>query len=188
MPYAGDWYLWCLLALDYDVAYLAEPMVCYRLHDQSMTTTLTETNRRILTADDLAVLWRIRQQAESRGLVEVCGLLEAALSNKYEALSTDCTYRVSGREIQESLGVHAGESVGARGVGARISRRLADRMYWRGEQVAALELYTCSLRLSRWHIGSWIKYLLLRFGNSGVRLRYWLLLLRRGNVKRRVAQ
>ncbi len=32
MPWCGDWYLWCVFALHYDVAYFAEPMVCYRKH------------------------------------------------------------------------------------------------------------------------------------------------------------
>jgi glycosyltransferase involved in cell wall biosynthesis len=42
MPWAGDWYLWCVFALYFDVGYFAEPMVCYREHDLSMTSSRTQ--------------------------------------------------------------------------------------------------------------------------------------------------
>src|SRR5215469_1008235 len=44
MPWAHDWYLWCVFALLFDVGYFAEPMVCYRAHDSSITKTLMREN------------------------------------------------------------------------------------------------------------------------------------------------
>src|SRR5262249_9321183 len=40
MVWAADWYLWCLFALSFDVAYFAEPMVSYREHDLSISSSL----------------------------------------------------------------------------------------------------------------------------------------------------
>src|SRR5437899_2875355 len=37
LPYATDWYLWCVLALHNRVAYLPEPMVSVRHHETSLT-------------------------------------------------------------------------------------------------------------------------------------------------------
>ena len=72
MKWSGDWYLWCVFALYYDVGYFAEPMVCYREHDLSMTTTLTQNALNdTCAAGDIAVPWMIRQKAKELGLVNV---------------------------------------------------------------------------------------------------------------------
>src|SRR5260370_38400948 len=60
MQYAGDWYLWCIFAFHYDVAYLAEPMVNYRFHDLSMSNLLADKGLRICRDDEVAVLWRVK--------------------------------------------------------------------------------------------------------------------------------
>lgn len=67
MPYAGDWYLWCAFALHHDVAYLAEPMVNYRLHNSSMTNTLRGQDISILSRDLVALCWRIREKINATG-------------------------------------------------------------------------------------------------------------------------
>jgi hypothetical protein len=67
MPYAGDWYLWCAFALHHDVAYFAEPMVNYRLHNSSMTNTLRGQDISILSRDLLALCWRIREKINATG-------------------------------------------------------------------------------------------------------------------------
>ena len=55
MPWAGDWYLWCVFALHTDVAYFAEPMVYYREHELSMTTSFMTQNLGACSADDLSI-------------------------------------------------------------------------------------------------------------------------------------
>ena len=90
LPFAGDWYLWCLFALHYDVAYFAEPMVNYREHVQSMTSTLIADDIRRLSKDDFSVRWRMKEAVEAlndQSLARVCtsGIVEAysrALSMK----------------------------------------------------------------------------------------------------------
>ena len=67
MPYAGDWYLWCAFAFHYDVAYVAEPMVIRRLHDQNMTKFFEGQGRRTHVANMLEVPWQMKYQAEAAG-------------------------------------------------------------------------------------------------------------------------
>lgn len=60
MPWAGDWYLWCLFSLYSDVGYLAEPMVAYREHEQSMTSKLWRENVAACCEEDVKIPWAIR--------------------------------------------------------------------------------------------------------------------------------
>src|SRR5882762_4197578 len=83
MPYAGDWYLWCRFALQYNVAYLAEPMVCYRLHALSMTNVLLRERSFVCVEDDLAFFWRIMQEASELQLKTVVRIFESTLAKEY---------------------------------------------------------------------------------------------------------
>ncbi len=64
LPYAADWYMWCMLALYFDVVYLAEPMIRYRIHEGSLTAQYSEEYARKCVGDEVSVLWRIAREAE----------------------------------------------------------------------------------------------------------------------------
>ena len=83
MPWAGDWYLWCVFALFYNVAYFNEPMVCYRQHPQSMTTSLMQESRVRCREVDITILLTVRRQAEEAGFHQISRLCLAALAEKY---------------------------------------------------------------------------------------------------------
>jgi glycosyltransferase involved in cell wall biosynthesis len=68
MPWAGDWYLWCLFALYHDVGFFAEPMVCYREHSLSMTSELMQARAEACSEEEVAVLWTLKQKADAAGL------------------------------------------------------------------------------------------------------------------------
>ena len=67
MPWAGDWYLWCLFAVYYDVAYFAEPMVCYRGHELSMTNKLWNEDVATCCEEDVRIPWAIKQKSDAAG-------------------------------------------------------------------------------------------------------------------------
>ena len=71
LPWNGDWYLWCLFALYSDVAYFAEPMVCYREHDLNITHTLLANALNHCTSADIAMPWIIKSIAERAGFSSV---------------------------------------------------------------------------------------------------------------------
>jgi glycosyltransferase involved in cell wall biosynthesis len=64
LPYADDWYLLSMLAMHYGVAYLAEPMVFYRIHPDSLTIQQGREYAQICVGDELNVLWRVGHEAE----------------------------------------------------------------------------------------------------------------------------
>lgn len=67
LPYAGDWYLWCLFAIHSDVGYFAEPMVNYRIHNLNITNTFTENRARLCIQDDITTRWHIKHAIEAKG-------------------------------------------------------------------------------------------------------------------------
>src|SRR5260370_18453353 len=69
MPHANDWYLWCVLALHYQVAYLSEPMLYVRIHEESLTSEFNRGGNPICTIDELNVLWRVARLAELAGVI-----------------------------------------------------------------------------------------------------------------------
>lgn len=45
LPQLGDWDMWMRIALNYDVAYISEPLVCWREHDQSASARMRAAGR-----------------------------------------------------------------------------------------------------------------------------------------------
>jgi glycosyltransferase involved in cell wall biosynthesis len=124
LPFAGDWYLWCVFALRNDVAYFAEPMVNYRMHDQGMTNVLIDKDISILSKDDLAVRWRLKKQIEEAGfaaLAEQCedkivgdyvGNLTSRLHQGTKAVdSSGQRYIMTFAEFQQSLAANTTDQV-----------------------------------------------------------------------------
>lgn len=83
MPHQGDTYLWFVWALEYDVAYLSDPMVNYRYHDLNMSRGLFNTAPKIIFTDEVNVLWRIKDRAESKGYRTLANLIEYFIASKY---------------------------------------------------------------------------------------------------------
>lgn len=71
MPHRGDSFVWALIAMRYRVGYFAEAMVDYRIHENSMMSTLARENVASIIADEIAVPWRIKAEAERRNLNEI---------------------------------------------------------------------------------------------------------------------
>lgn len=171
LPHAGDWYLWCIFALHYDVAYLAEPMIYYRMHGMNMSTVLRKENAKLITEDGMRVRWRmLRHAAEAgeRGIVRQC---EDLIATKYaillaETLLDGCATGLTFDEFEAAArenGLGAREEQAFR---ARVYTALADQCYGRGEHARAREFY----RLARTHgsltARAWIKYLLTHAARS----------------------
>jgi hypothetical protein len=109
MIWAADWYVWCFFALSYDVAYFAEPMVCYREHDLSMTSMITTKEKiDLCVTADLAVPWLIRQRADEAGLKDLSRDCLRALGHEYGLHGNAKWYRgcktsMSVEEFEDSL-------------------------------------------------------------------------------------
>ncbi len=170
MRWVGDWYLWCMFALQYDVAYFAEPMVCYRDHELSMTSTITREPKSIqkeCASSDIAVAWVIRQKALEAGRSELSkGCLRAAAN----ALARHATTLGIGG-CEEALRVGTADEGEREWVRARMFEAMGDISYWRNDLSAAKKFYRAGLRSDPIMARAHAKLMLLALGQSGDLLR-----------------
>jgi hypothetical protein len=176
MPYAGDWYLWCIFALHYDVAYISEPMIIRRLHERNITKFYENKGFRIYMENLLAVPWQMKIQAESNGLRNIARLCHKAIIAEYSAqLSDDYTHMrpatIGWEEFEESLHNYASNLMEGKDIRARTLAILGDRYYWENALLPACEHYRRSLQESPWMVSVYAKYALLCTGSLGIRMR-----------------
>lgn len=175
MPYAGDWYLWCRFALEFDVAYVAEPMVYYRLHQTNMTEAFTGEDSRKGIEDESRVLWRIHDDARRAGLEEISELARESLTATYvRMLRMTEDQAPGGLTIQEVYGLvdaHAGDDGLNRKVRGSVLGGLGDHCYWDGDRGRAEDLYRSALTEYPWSVALRLKRFLLQLGGLGATVR-----------------
>jgi hypothetical protein len=183
LVHAGDWYLWCLMALHYDVAYLAEPMVCWRNHPETMTASFCRDDVSICIGEEFAVLWRVSQQAELVGGPDLRSVCRAGLVGRgLSALRTVPSGQRPGITLAEFETVLRARITDLKEVDlvrAQVYSHIAGEQYWRGEYSDAKQSYLRVLSIRPGWLSAWIKYLLLRMGGVGFLLRRLLRQLRR---------
>jgi glycosyltransferase involved in cell wall biosynthesis len=179
LPFGEDWYLWCLFALYYDVAYCAEPMVNYRRHALSLTSQLTRIDVRAMVDAEIAVVLRIKRRAEEMGLRAVAERCRHSIVDKYVRCAAPggskhylrCTMSIA--EADESISrltLHHRETNWMR---ARMYARIGDGHFDRGEFAEAGSAYKRA-RLADPMMGSaWVKQILWHMGAAGTRIRYF---------------
>jgi len=184
MPWCGDWYLWCLFALHYDVAYLAEPMVYYRRHALTMTNRLMSGSLHHCSEEDVAVPWIIKRKAEEAGHRSIVAACRRALAVEYARSVATQRYKTSGpvmtlEECESSLHHHARDDREERWIRARAYAGIADAAYWQRDFARARAFYTKGLREDAWMPKVLLKFALLALGNAGIACRDGLPSLRR---------
>jgi glycosyltransferase involved in cell wall biosynthesis len=176
MPFAGDWYLWLLFALHYDVGYLAEPMVLYRQHLQSMTNILNSDDPRICTRDDLLVLWQIKRRAEEAGRHDLAARVDPYLADRAALFLTshrsgDPRPRLTFEDFEESVEANAASPAEKRQVRSGVYARVADEFFWNRHFSFAADLYRRSLKLNPWRPKIFLQSMLLSMGAPGILIR-----------------
>ena len=174
LPYAGDWYLWCLFALHRQVGYIADPMLNYRGHDLSMTNLLKNKDVRILVHDSLAVLWRTKNTAESIGAHAVVNKCREAIATEYARFvsgSHYIPYQMDMEEFEKSLKQFARTHDEADSIRANFYEYLGDIHFRLRDFEQAKISYSRGLQENPLMLKAWAKWLLLQMGNFGVHLR-----------------
>jgi glycosyltransferase involved in cell wall biosynthesis len=174
LPYACDWYLWCSFAIYYDVAYLAEPMVCWRIHDESLTKRFMHEEAPICLTDEINVLQRIACQAELAGvpsLRDSCNtsIISHAVRALKPYLAGNSRRELS--ELEKIVRCNITCSQDEEAIRAHVYAALGDDRYWNDDRIQAMRLYSLSLRLRPWWFKSSAKYLLSLIGSPGVSVR-----------------
>jgi hypothetical protein len=183
MPYAGDWYLWCVFALHFDVGYFAELMVCYRKHELSMTNSLMQKSAVACCEEDVVVPWAVKQKADqaglsgvSRGCLDSLGLIyaENIASERYGMSGPAITLE----QFEESLCRNSACETERRRVRSRVYAGMGNEYYWQGKLALAKEYYQRALKIDPWILSIYLKRVLLALGKQGEYLRKTILSLR----------
>lgn len=176
MPWGGDWYLWAIFAFHYDVGYLAEPMVCYREHEMSMTTKLMTEDVAHCSTEDIAMPWIFKRKAEEAGLKSlVRDCLDSAgfeyarriAAKRYKSAAASMSFE----EFESSLCRNTDKEDEREYVRARVYSYVGDEHYWKGDNALAKANYERALSKNPWLPKLWAKWLLLSTGNVGGAIR-----------------
>jgi glycosyltransferase involved in cell wall biosynthesis len=176
LPYACDWYVWCSLAIRHPVAYISDAMACWRIHEESLSTSFLREDAPVRIVDELTVLSRVAHEAELAGLSSLRPHCNASIANRAVRELRSCAARGS----KSSLSMAEFEAIFRRiakdpqdeaDIRARVHIALGDEQYWCGEHIEATKSYLLGLKLRPWSLKSWVKYLLLRMGSGGDGLR-----------------
>jgi hypothetical protein len=147
----GDWYLWCLFALHFDVAYFAEPMVCYRDHDLAMTSLLTQPDYvERCSAAEIGMLWLIREKAIASGMHTMMTRCLLAIADEYARQATSKQYRnatcsITMEQFEESLCRSTSSEEERERIRARFFMAMGDAARQRGDLAAARTFYVRAL-------------------------------------------
>lgn len=167
MEWSGDWYLWCAFALTYDVAYFAEPMVCYRAHALSMTSTLSrEENLHKCSGGDLAVPLKIRTHARELGLQQVMEKCFHAIANEYVQQCKSKKYQAAAWSLslpafETSLRENISSKRERDYIRARVFDGMGDSLWAAGERSRAQESYLASAKMEPRAVKPYLKFLLV---------------------------
>jgi glycosyltransferase involved in cell wall biosynthesis len=171
LPYAGDWYLWCLFALHSEVGYFAEPMVNYRQHQLSITNTLMDDGARVCIADNIAVAWHIKRAVEAtehRWLTKQCD--DSIVRQCASSLAGNQFVNASGMtpfEFEQSVRKFATSPEEVKQIRVRSYLQGGDQAFWMGKRQRAAALYGLALRSAPLCPRLLFKYMLLHLGDVG---------------------
>jgi glycosyltransferase involved in cell wall biosynthesis len=176
LPHATDWYLWCLFALHYDVAYLAEPMVYFRIHEQSLTSLFNRGTSPVCLLDELNVLWRVAREAEAKRGISIRKQCNASIAAFAAAALEPSPRRVarpglSEAEFRAMVQSNAKDERDEEYIWSRVYLAIGDERYWHGRYSQAAQAYRLALRLRPYWLGCWAKYVLGKTGRLGIAAR-----------------
>jgi glycosyltransferase involved in cell wall biosynthesis len=171
MPWCGDWYLWCLFALHFDVAYFAEPMVCYRQHDLSMTNSLWQNSALACCEEEAAVPWGLKRKADEIGALKVSKECLDALGEVYARNIARKRHGVSEsltiEQFEESLRKNCKSETERTRVRTRVCAGLGNEYYWQAQLAMAKQYYRMALERDPWIFSIYLKRFLLSLGRPG---------------------
>jgi len=171
LPFAGDWYLWSAFALFMNVAYLAEPMVSYRVHTGNMTLDFKKRTDALMR-DELAVLWRMKSLAESAPAPAVARLYLETIAWYYAThvavtVSGDRAYGMSVEDFDRSLAEHGPTRADRAFIQSVTYAFLADCHHGNGDDGLARQWYEAALQKRSDDLKTRLKLLLLSGGIAG---------------------
>lgn len=172
MPWANDWFMWCVFALDHDVAYFDEPMVCYRQHDLNMTKQLTLSKALACCEEEIEICWNVKQRADRAGLREVSRAALLAVSDIYAKNAASVRFGGSTPiltldQVEKSLCRYTSAEAERTLVRARVFAVMGNEHYRNGDLAAAAACYNAALKIDPLQVSVAIKRALIALGGPG---------------------
>ena len=126
--------------------------------------------------DELTVVCRLRRQAQLAGLASLRKVCNASIASRLAPALTsepaeDAASGLTAADFEGTLRDHIQDPRDAEEIRALAYIALGDSQYKSAEYAKAARSYWLGIRLQPWRLKSWIKYLLLRMGGVGIRLR-----------------
>jgi len=177
LPHAGDWYLWSMFALYFDVGYFAEPMVNRHFHEQNMSSVFYREATLALFENNLAIPLRIQERARSEGFNEIARACTRALAIEYLRQASPpkpgdpVLVFLDDQEFEDSLHHHVFDPREQSAIRAYVYAALADHYYDLNDLARSLRYYGRALQAKPASAKVWLKYVLLRTGGVGTFLR-----------------
>jgi hypothetical protein len=178
LPYAGDWYLWCLFALHSDVGYFAEPMVNYREHQLSITNSIMEDREHAWKAEGIAIAWRIKRAVEETGHDWLVAHCDESLVRQYA--SSLGRYGMTPAEFEQSLRDYDASPESSEFIRRRSYLPAGDHALSSGDRSRAAMLYALAIKCSPTDMEALFKFILLHLGKAGDKIREGIGAVRRG--------
>jgi glycosyltransferase involved in cell wall biosynthesis len=174
LPHAGDWYLWCAFAALGDVAYVADPLIYYRVHGSQMSVDLKGNKLALVRNDQSQVRWRLKEMADRAGYSDVSQQCLERLAHRWAVdLALGATVP-SPHETRDAIAAIPEKYLQAREHApflASVLRQSADQLYENGKVDLAKAYYRAALADDPWQPGVRAKLLLALLGPAGVALR-----------------
>jgi glycosyltransferase involved in cell wall biosynthesis len=175
LPHSADWFQWCRHPFYGDVAYLAEPMVCYRLHDSNMSSWYHQNPHKLIR-DEVEVRWCVRAMAERLGRTSIVKAANDAIAWDYGLrvsmkLTENWPLGMTMDEFDASLRAHTDDAAFIDACKATVLRSVGDRYYGHDNLRAAREYYSRALQVAPSHLPTWAKRGFLATGAVGRTLR-----------------
>jgi glycosyltransferase involved in cell wall biosynthesis len=169
IPHAGDWYVWCSFAFHHDVAYCAEPMTFFRVHEESLTSAFNREDTLAGVGDEVNVLLRIDSRVEASGSTSLRRVWSEAIAHRLTQLSRarPIGQPLTETEVDSLLTDRVKNPKHTRD----IVSRMGDRQYWAGDYANARRSYWRALKFERSDWKTWAKYLSAFAGRKGAYLR-----------------
>jgi hypothetical protein len=178
LPFASDWYVSCMVAMHFDIAYLAEPMVGTRIHEASLTSQYSHDHARVCIGDELDVLRHVGQKAELAGKPTLRLACEKAMIRRAVRLLAaglmDETPGMTGTDFEKIVEERIVNIEEREKIRVSVYRGLGDEQYWEGKREQAAKSYAIALSARPGHLTTLTKSLLLRTGAIGARVRQLL--------------
>lgn len=171
LPNTGDWFLWCLFAMHYDIAYFAEPMVNYRLHKKQMTDWFLSEEPLLHAENDIIARWHTMKSAQEAGLSSLASDWAESLARfaAYQIIRAEDGDRkaLNSSAVQNLLRKYAVDENEREAMACLLVKALGDRYLDRGMRSKAAECYGNALRRGPISGKLLAKYGLSRMGSMG---------------------